>query len=802
MTDENYSLNINNIPLSIAVYKYDRVKDDFIFVDFNEVAERTEKISKKEVIGKYLLDVFPSAKEFGVFDIFKKAYLSGEQQYHKTKFYKDSRVSGWRENDIYAIDNECIMAVYKDVSLEKSLENKLQMLGTIVDNSFNEIYIFDTTDFKFTYINYQAQKNIGYTLQEMKEMHPWDIKPLHSRASFKSSIINKDFKIIETLHQRKDGTQYRVEAKIQKMILNHEEYYVVMVSDITQKYVYEEKLMLSKEVIDSISEAVVITDLDTNIVDINPAYLKLSGFERKDVIGKSPKIFKSGRHDKEFYKNMWSKILNNDSYKGEIWDRKASGEVFLKDITITAVKDKHGTVKNYVGVFSDITNERNHKEELQEMAFTDALTKLSNRVQFKNVLTREIEVSLRTKSEGALLLLDLDMFKKVNDTLGHLVGDDLLVAVALRLKKLVRKSDEVSRIGGDEFTIILSSPVKKENIQYITQNIIDELAKPFFIGIHEIFIGCSIGIAIFPSSIKDINLLIKSADLAMYKAKEMGRGNYQFFQDSMNQESVRKRNIEIELRKALINGEILPYYQPKINPRHGTIVGVEALVRWKHKTKGTLSPEYFLNIAEDSGLIHELGEQILVKSLRDIKKLNDDGYPEFNVAVNLSSKQFEDDKLINKILSNVKVCEFEIQNLELEITESLIMKDVERAIKMMENLRSENIKLSIDDFGTGYSSLNYLKSFPVSYLKIDKSFVDGILESKEDRAIVKTIMTLAEELDIGVIAEGIEKIGQENYLSKMSCHLCQGYLYSKPLPFEALEQFLSSWKMNKYSKMS
>ncbi|MFK5938145.1 MAG: PAS domain S-box protein [Sulfurimonas sp.] len=253
MTHKNYSLNINNIPLNIAVYKYDKDKDDFIFIDFNASAEKTEKISKRELLGKYLLDIFPSAKEFGIFDIFKKAYLSGEQQYHKAEFYKDSRISGWRENDVYAIGNECIMSIYKDVSLDKSLENKLHMLGTIVNNSFNEIYIFNTTDFKFTYINHQAQKNIGYTLHEMREMQPWDIKPLYSEESFKTFITNQEFSIVETLHQRKDGTQYMVEAKVQKMILNHEEHYVVMSSDITQKYVYEEKLILSKEVIDSIS---------------------------------------------------------------------------------------------------------------------------------------------------------------------------------------------------------------------------------------------------------------------------------------------------------------------------------------------------------------------------------------------------------------------------------------------------------------------------------------------------------------------------------------------------------------------
>ena len=797
MTNENYSLHIDNLPLNIAIYRYNRDKDDFLFVDFNKSAEDTDKITKEELLGRYLLDVFPSAKEFGIFDVLKKAHFSKEQQYFKADLYKDERISGWRENDIYNVGNDCIMAIYKDVTQEKVLDTKLQLLGGIVDNSLNEIYLFDATHLKFTYMNQQAQKNIGYTLQEIKELHPWDIKPFHTEKSFKSFVIKDDFNQIEIIHKRKDGTEYRVESKVQKMLLNYEEYFVVIASDITQKHIYEEKLILSKEVIDSISEAVIITDIDAIIVDVNPAYTKLSGFKREDVLGKSPKIFKSGRHDKKFYKNMWSKILNDGFYKGEIWDRKASGEVFLKDITITAVKDKYGVVKNYVGVFSDVTEERNHKKELQEMAFTDSLTKLSNRLQFKNILIREMEKLIRTKDSAALLLLDLDMFKKVNDTLGHLVGDDLLVEVASRIKSLVRKSDEVSRIGGDEFTIILSSPVQIKNIQYIAQNIIDAISKPFVLNNQEIFIGCSIGISIFPSHFDDVNQLIKSADLAMYRAKEMGRGRYQFFQDSMNEESVKKRQIEIELRDALVNGEIIPYYQPKINPKHGNVTGVEALVRWKHKTKGVMQPSYFLDVAEESGLIHELGEQMLVKSLKDIKKLNSNGYDNFSVAVNLSSKQFDDDELIYKVLKSIKQCDFEVENLELEITESLIMQDVERAIEMMQSLRDENIKLSIDDFGTGYSSLNYLKNFPVSFLKIDKSFIDGIVESKQDRAIVKTIMTMAEELNLGVIAEGIEDVEQERYLSDVMCHLCQGYLYSKPLPFEELKQFLSSWNMNK-----
>lgn len=793
MKNKNYSFSIDTIPLNIAIYKYDSKKDDFIFIDFNISAEYTEKITKDHLIGKYLTDVFSSVKEFGIFDVFKKAYFTGEKQTHKTEFYKDKRISGWRENEIYKIDNDYIMAIYKDLTLEKSLENRLKMLGNIVDNSVTEIYIFESHNFQFTYVNKQAQKNLGYSNEELLALHPWDIKPLLSEKEFKDYLKDAKVAVLDTKHRRKDGTDYFIEAKIQKMLLENEEQYVAIVSDVTQKKDYEEKLLLSKEVIDSISEAVVITDLNANILDINPAYLHLSGFKREEVIGKSPRIFKSGIHSKAFYNNMWTQLLDNGFYKGEIWDRKASSELFLKEITISVLKDANGIAKNYVGVFTDITRENNHKQELENMAFTDALTGLTNRLQFKNILKHEIEIALRNKSNGALLLIDLDMFKKVNDTLGHLIGDELLIAVTKRLNTLVRKSDTVSRIGGDEFTIIMASPIKERSVQFISQNIIDKLSKPYHIENHEIFINSSIGITFFPDDGQDVDGLIKAADLAMYKAKDSGRGHYQFFQSEMHDESIKKRTIEIELREALSCGKIIPYYQPKINPQKGTVVGVEALVRWEHSTLGVLPPVFFLDIAEDSGLIHSLGEQILVQAIKDIKELNESDYPKLSVAVNLSSKQFEDDKLIEKILKNIRKYGFDINNLELEITESLIMQDVERAIDMMKELTTHNIKISIDDFGTGYSSLNYLKRFPISYLKIDKSFIDGIVDFKEDKAIVQTIMSMAESLNIGVVAEGVETTQQEKHLSKMSNLLCQGYLYSKPLSFEDLKKFLAKY---------
>ncbi|MFT5660195.1 MAG: diguanylate cyclase (GGDEF)-like protein/PAS domain S-box-containing protein [Sulfurimonas sp.] len=792
-----HSFNVNNIPVCIAIYTYDEKQDDFIFVDFNTLAESTENIKREKVIGKYLLDVFPSAREFGIFELLKKVYYSGKTETYKTEYYKDSRISGWRENEISRLSNNSVMAVYLDKSLEKNLENQLSTLGTIVDNSFNEIYVFDSISFKFIYINKQAQHNLGYSLEEIVDLHPWNVKLEYDENNFTKYISSSEFKIFNTKHTRKDGSEYFVEAKVQKMMLNEQEQYVAIVTDLTEQKMYEDKVQLSKEVIESISEAVMITDLNTTIIDVNPAFLHLTGFKRDQVIGAKPKKFKSGKHSKEFYKNLWKQVLENGVYKGEIWDRKADGEVFLKDITITTVRGPGGLVKNYVAVFSDITLKKNHQEELQEIAYTDPLTQLTNRIQFKNILKHEVDIAIRNKSDGALLFLDLDMFKKVNDSYGHIVGDELLIAVAKRLKDLVRKSDTVSRIGGDEFTVVLASPIKKNSIQFIAQNIIDELSKPYTIENHEIVISSSIGIAFFTQEMQGIDSLVEAADLAMYKAKHKGRGKYQFFEPRMHNESVKKRTIELELKKALSDGSVIPYYQPKINPETGIVVGVEALARWNHPELGVLSPIYFLDIAEDSGLIHELGEQILNKAMQEIKELNESNYPELNVAVNLSSKQFEDERLVEKILDNVAKYNFNISNLELEITESLIMENVQRAIYMMEKLTEKKIKISIDDFGTGYSSLSYLKKFPISFLKIDKSFIDGIVNIKEDKIIVKTIMSMAESLDIGVIAEGIETIEQEDELHKLSCHLSQGYLYSEALSLEELKKFLIDWEQSK-----
>jgi len=414
MNKQKYDLDINIIPLNIAIYKYDEKRDDFIFIDFNNSAEKNSKLKRKQVIGKYLTKVFPKAKEFGIFDLLKKVNITGQKEIHKATLYEDNRIQGWRENEIYKIDNGLIIAIYKNITAEKKIETNLK---------------------------------------------------------------------------------------------------------------------LYKQIVDTISENVIITDINGTIIYVNPSYLQTMGYLENEVIGKNPKAFSSGKHSTEYYKDMWLQLIQTGCFQGEIWDKKKDGSIFPKRLTINTVKNLNNEPTNYVGVFTDISKQKKYETDLKEMAFSDALTKLPNRIHFKNILKYEVDKSIRNKRAGSLLLLDLDKFKIVNDTLGHQIGDKLLVEVAKRLKDVMRKSDMVSRIGGDEFTIILSSPVLKSQIEIICQNIIQTLSSIFVIDNSIININSSIGITFFNCQNSDIESLIKQSDLAMYKAKEMGRGNFQFYND-------------------------------------------------------------------------------------------------------------------------------------------------------------------------------------------------------------------------------------------------------------------------------
>ncbi|NGZ07619.1 MAG: EAL domain-containing protein [Magnetococcales bacterium] len=558
---------------------------------------------------------------------------------------------------------------------------------------------------------------------------------------------------------------------------------------ITQRKETEARLLLAHKVIENAGEAILITDAQGFITHINPAYERITGWSRAQIIGKKPSVTKSGRHDQNFYQQMWQTLNDTGRWEGEIWDRRANGETFPKWLSITAIHDDQHQVLHYVGVFLDISQRKADEQRLEHLAYYDPLTALPNRSLFHERLEREISGSHRQRTGFALFFIDLDRFKQVNDTLGHGAGDELLIIVAERLLSRVRENDTVARLGGDEFTIILTHVTRPEQVSPVAQNLLDSLQTPLVVAGQEVRIGGSIGIALYPHDGTSREQLTQNADMAMYLAKEKGRNNYQFFSKELQTRILDRVTLENELTKAIQHQELLLHYQPKFNLEGNRVAGVESLVRWNHPEKGLISPARFIPLAEETGLILPMGTWILEESCRQIKIWNAKTTHPWHMAVNLSPRQFQQPNLLPLIKELLDKTNISPEWLELEITEGVLMGNVEESIAIMNRLRDSGIRLAMDDFGTGYSSLNHLKRFPVHTLKIDQSFVRELTPNSTDAIIVQAIITLARALGLTVVAEGVETVEQLEFLKKQECHLVQGYLFSKPLPAQDLERF-------------
>ncbi len=555
----------------------------------------------------------------------------------------------------------------------------------------------------------------------------------------------------------------------------------------------ESGLRLAAKVFEHASEAIVITEIDGSIVDVNEAYSRITGYQREEVLGANPRIGKSGRHDPAFYRVMWDAITTQGQWSGEVWDRRKNGEVYPKWLTINAVKDGSGQTTHFVGIFSDISQIKMTEERLEQLAFYDPLTRLPNRMLFKDRVQRAMEWTSRHQKRGAVFFIDLDRFKHVNDTFGHAAGDTLLTEVARRLLLCVRTSDTVARLGGDEFTIILTDLDKGDEAASVAQKMIASVAKPVDLGGHQANIGASIGIAIFPDDGETYDVITQYADMAMYHAKESGCGTYRFFEPGMNAQSAKRAMMESHFHTGLQNREFLLHYQPKVEVLSGRIVGMEALVRWQPADGPLISPLDFIPFAEETGLIVPLGRDILRMACHYNKHLLDAGLAPLHVAVNLSGRQFQDKNLHSSIQAILEETGLSPEHLELEVTESMMMKDERQAIVILKQLRDMGLTLAMDDFGTGYSSLSYLKRFPINSLKIDQSFVRDLVADSDDAAIVSAIVSMAKSLRLRVVAEGVENQGQADFLKGLDCDELQGYWISRPLEGAAFTRFLTEW---------
>jgi len=556
----------------------------------------------------------------------------------------------------------------------------------------------------------------------------------------------------------------------------------------------EQSLRVAATVFES-QEGMMVTDSKGVILRVNSAFCESSGYTQDELVGQTPRLLKSGRHGAEFYRDMWESIGRTGGWQGEVWDRRKNGEIYPKWLTISAVKGDDGVVTHYVGTHFDITERKQAEEKIAELAFFDQLTGLPNRTLLLDRLKQAIAASSRNDRNGALLFIDLDHFKTLNDTLGHDMGDLLLKQVAQRLSRCVRQSDTVARLGGDEFVVMLANLSTNDraaatDIESVAEKILSTLNQTYQLKDAAFHSTASIGITLFKGQIATLDNLMKQADLAMYKAKDTGRNTFRFFDPAM--ESVVKERVALEddLRHAVENGQFVLHYQAQVVGK-GRVTGAEALLRWRHPERGMVSPADFIPLAEETGLILPLGRWVLETACAQLTQWA--ALPEMaqlTIAVNVSAHQINRPDFVEHVLAALGSTGANPRRLKLELTESLLVHNVEQIIEKMFALKAKGVGFSLDDFGTGYSSLSYLKRLPLDQLKIDQSFVRDVLTDPNDAAIARTVVALAQSLGLAVIAEGVETEAQRDFLSSSGCHAYQGYFFSRPLPIDGFEQFV------------
>ncbi len=561
--------------------------------------------------------------------------------------------------------------------------------------------------------------------------------------------------------------------------------------DITAHKEEESALRLAARVFESSGEAILVTDARVNIVAVNHAFVQMSGYRSEEVLGRNPGILASGRHPPEYYRAMWDDIDTHGYWQGEIWDKHKSGRIYPKWMSITTVRDEKGDVANYISIGRDTTEETEAEKNIHFLAYYDVLTGLPNRTLLRDRLGQLIAASHRDRHQFALLFLDLDRFKYINDSMGHSVGDRLLQSVAMRIQESVREGDTVARLGGDEFIVLLRE-AGESAAALVAQKLLSALATPYDLDGQVIATQASIGISIYPDHTQDADILIKNADMAMYRAKEEGRNNYQFFAKEMNFRVDLLFSMEKDLRLALERGEFFLQYQPQVNLADGALSGVEALIRWEHPTKGLVSPSEFVPVAEETGQIIAIGEWVLSTACAQMAQWRKDGLPGLTMAVNLSIRQLRQPSLGKFVAAVLQDSGLEARCLELEITEGIMMGDNQVGMRFLNEMHEMGVQLSIDDFGTGFSSLNYLKKLPVNKLKIDQSFIRDIETDAGDAAIIRSIISLGHRLNLKVIAEGVETQDQLDFLRIRGCDEIQGYLYAPPLDAEAFRAFVKA----------
>ena len=798
----DYPESSNNIDLK--QYAIDHVADGIYWIDeqsrildVNDGACRLVGYSREELTSMRVAQLdpnFPIEKWPAHWDLLRRQGSSTFEtlQRHKDGYLINVEITA---NQIIFNGQELNCAFVRDITARKRDQHLMEMMKFSMDHMADKV-TWVTSDAKVVYANIAACTSLGYTMEEMQKLSVPDFDPDYSAEVWPihwEELKKHGFYTFESRHRTKSGEIYPVEVSVNYMRFDDTEYNCAYVRDITKRKQMEEALQLSSMVFQNSSEGMLVTDENNQIISVNPAFSNITGFSFEEVKGKNPRMFKSDRHDPTFYRAMWHEIIATGYWQGEIWDKRKNGEIHAKWLTINTIRKNDGSIHRYVALFSDITEKKKSEELIWRQANFDTLTGLPNRDMFRDRLGQEMKKSDRDGLPLALLLIDLDQFKEVNDTLGHAVGDLLLQEAAQRIRACVRESDTLARLGGDEFTVVTSEISDKTHVEDVAQKIICRLAEPFRLGSELAYVSASIGITLYPNDAADIDALMKNADQAMYVAKNKGRSRFSYFTQSLQEDAQARLRMVNDLRGALEARQFRIHFQPIVELSTGQIHKTEALIRWLHPEQGMVYPAEFIPLAEETGLINQIGDWVFKESARWASIWSKLCQGNCKMSVNMSPVQFhQGDKICDEWVEYLSGLGLSGNNIVIEITEGLLLNAESGVNDNLLRFRDAGIQVAIDDFGTGYSSLSYIKRFDIDYLKIDRSFVHNLETDPDNMALSEAIIVMAHKLGLKVIAEGVETEAQRDFLAAAGCDYAQGYLFSKPVPPEEFERLLIS----------
>ncbi len=675
-------------------------------------------------------------------------------------------------------------------SLSIELKNSLRTYQDLFNNVADGLVVRDING-HFLMANQSFLSLLGYREEDLVGMHCTKVCKDKNCERF-SEILQGRTIVFKCTHKSKDGEEIPVEVNSTLVSFKGDTAVLSSVRDIRERLEKEEQLKQLMTVVENSNDGILVTDATGTIVAVNGAFCRISGYDEEEVLGKTPSMFQSGLHDKSFYRAMWDELDQHGQWQGEIWNRNKDGASYPEMLSIRALTDDAGVAYRYVGIFTDLTNEKELEKKVLHLAQTDPLTGMANRVLFRDRLQQAIKHAQRHVSTLAVYSLGLDSFKKINDSLGHCVGDKILIEVAKRLKICLRDEDSFCRHSGDEFTLMTSGSADVMDASTVANKILNAIRLPFAVEDNELFLTASIGIALFPKDSSDDLGLMQKAENAMHQSKKNGRDCYCYFSQEFSQQAEQALHLTNMLHKALGKQELQIYFQPQVDLETREVVAAEALLRWHNEELGWVSPAQMIPIAEESGLILPIGQWVLEQVAKQIRSHYETKRDWLPIAVNISVKQFVTDDFVDTVKGIIEKYEIPARCMELELTESLMLADVDLAIKKMGELHALGVPLALDDFGTGYTSLAYLKRFPVDKIKLDRAFVTDIHHCKGDAALAKSLVAFTREMEFELIAEGIEEEIQGEYLKAMGFRYGQGYLYSRPLPKEEFSKLFTA----------